>query len=107
MTQRVQYPVGVWDLAAPPEDSKSGRPHDSSPDQHNPACPHCKSLDASTPKVKQLEQWTPGPSSINALLKATVFIARIVEVQLDVTGFDLPPPASCRKTLSLLCTLLI
>ncbi len=91
----------------PTEASKSGRRHDSSPAQHNPACPHCESLQARNSNREQLDQRTPGPSSPEAFLEAMAFIARKVEIQLDVTRYDLHPPASSLKTLSLLCTLLI
>ena len=86
---------------------KPEQPLDSHPAQHDPACPHCQSLVAQTPKVEKRVQWSQTSSSPEAFPETTAFMPREEGIQRDATGSDLPPPSSSRKILSLLCTYLI
>ncbi len=86
---------------------KPERPLDSHPAQHDPACPHCQSVVAQTPKVEKLVQWSQTPSSPEAVLETLAFMPRQDAIQRDAAGSDLTPPSSSRCILSLLCTLLI
>ena len=83
------------------------RPLDSHPAQHDPACLHCQSLVAQTPKVEELVQWSQTPSSPEAFLETTPFMPREEAIQRYATGRNLSRPSSSRRILSLLCTLLI
>jgi hypothetical protein len=73
----------------------------------NLTCPNCESLLAETAEIERFEEYAHASSSPDVFLKTTAFMTRKSGMHLDVTCCDLPQPASTRKTLNLLCTLLI
>lgn len=73
----------------------------------NLACPDCESLLAETAEIERFEEFAHESSPPDVFLKTAAFMARKSGTHLQVTCCDLPRPASSRKTLNLLCTLLI
>jgi hypothetical protein len=73
----------------------------------NLTCSHCESLLAETPEIERFEEIAHESSPADVFLKTAAFMTRKSGMRFDVTCRDLPQPASSRKTLNLLCTLLI
>ena len=77
------------------------------PAQHHPACSHCESQDAKTPKAQQLDRCTRDSWSPEISLETAALISRPERTQPRVAGCDLSPPSSSGRILTQLCTLLI
>jgi hypothetical protein len=73
----------------------------------NLTCSHCESLLAETPEIERFEEFAHESSPADVFLKTAAFKTQKSGMHLDVRRCDLPQPASSRKTLNLLCTLLI